>query len=75
MDTEFRDPDAGDTCIYKQRHHSIAEIVLSFPLSLILNRHAGEGQQAVALFTGGHAVLNALRKNSACGWDRIMTRP
>ncbi|MCX6284161.1 MAG: multiheme c-type cytochrome [Bacteroidetes bacterium] len=39
-----------------------AVIVLSFPLSLLLNRHAGEVHQAVAVFTGGHACIECHQK-------------
>ncbi len=37
-------------------------IVLSFPLSLVLNRNAGETLQSVAVFTGGKACIECHQK-------------
>jgi predicted CXXCH cytochrome family protein len=39
-----------------------ALIVLSFPLSLLLNRHTREPKQAAAVFTGGHACIECHQK-------------
>ncbi len=39
-----------------------ALIVLSFPLSLWLNRHAGEENPTQAVFTGGHACIECHQK-------------
>jgi len=39
-------------------------LVLSFPLSLLMNRHAGEVRQVAAIFTGGHACIECHQKES-----------
>ena len=37
-------------------------IVLSFPLSLILNRQSGDLKEPVAVFTGGNACIECHQK-------------
>ena len=50
-------------------------IVLSFPVSLILNRHAGELNEPAAVLPAEKPASNVIRKNTACGKDRITTAP